>query len=109
MIQLAEHNGRKSLELRSAALVHCGEAQTGRSQVTGNEWKVRTVTLKIMLGTNSEGQEETMTIAAKCLNEMADRIAMVALNQHIHCFIRLGVNARFKIAQTECTLVDFTL
>ena len=109
MIQITEKQGRKTLELRQAELVYVGELATGKSLRTGNEWKARTVNIKFSLGTNAEGKPESMTIAAKCLGDICDRVSMVAGGTTIHAFIRLELNLHFKIPQTECMLVDFTL
>ena len=108
MVQISEKQGRKTLELTTTTLVLVGEAQTGTSQRTGNQWKVRTVNIRFSLGTNTEGNEDSMIVAAKCFGDVCDRVSMVPVGSRIHAFIRIDVNTRFKTPQTECTLVDFT-
>ena len=109
MIQISEKQGRKALELRDAELVHVGEVTSGTSMRTGREWKVRNVNLRFNVGTNMSGETEFMSLTAKCYDEVCNKIGMVAIGTHLHAFIRLDLNLRFKVPQTDCTLVDFTL
>lgn len=109
MIQISEKQGRKALELREAEIVYMGELQTGTSMRSGNEWKARTVNLKFSLGQNAEGKEETMIVAARCYNEVCERIGMMATGSRVHAFIRLDVTTRFKNPVTDCALTDFTM
>lgn len=109
MIGIAERQGRKTLEFRDAELVFVGEAKTGISMRTGNEWKARQVNLRFGVGTNMEGKPETMSLTARCIGDVCDKIGMTAIGTHIHAFVQIGLNLHFKFPQTECTLVDFQL
>lgn len=108
MIGIAERQGKKTLELRQAEIVYIGEITSGVSPRSGRAWKMRNVNIKFSVGMNAEGKEETMLVSARCFDELCDRIGMVATGTRICAFVRLDVNARFRIPQTECTLVDFT-
>ena len=109
MIQISEKQGRKTLELREAELVFLSEAETGNSQYSGRQWKVRIANIKFGLGANMEGKEQTMIVAAKCFDDICDRISMVAIGTKFHAFVRFDLNTHYKKPSTECTLVDFTL
>ena len=109
MIGIAEKQGRKTLELRDAELVWVGEVYSGTSQRTGQPWKVRSANLRFSVGTNANGQTECMMMTVRCLNEVCDKIGMVATGTHLHAFVRLDLDLHFKAARTECSLIDFTL
>ena len=109
MIGIAEKQGRKTLEFRDAEVVYVGEVKTGVSMTTGNEWKLRHINLKINLGTNMQGEKETMMLCAKCAGELCDKMGMMAVGTHIHAFVRFNLNVHFNVPKTECNLVDFQL
>ena len=109
MIDIVEKQGRKTLELKDAELVFLGERETGKSQYSGRQWKVLIANIKFSLGTNMEGREQTMIVAAKCFDDICDRISMVAIGTKFHAFVRFDLNTYYKKPSTECTLVDFTL
>lgn len=108
MIRVGEKNGRKALLLTNAEIVYIGEVQEGISARTGNPWKLRNVNIKFVVGHNVDLKEETMIVSAKCVGELCDRIGFHPIGTHCEALIRLDINTRWKVAQTECTLLDIT-